>query len=262
MTEFLDGLFGIRGRVVLITGGGKGIGYHMAEALVRAGARVYLCSRDGQACEAAAQALSAEGECIGFGADIATAEGIGTVVQFLGEREQALHALFNNAGRSWGAELDAFPEDAWGAVMDLNVKTPFFLVQRLLPLLEAGGSADNPARVINIGSIAGVVAASLNAWSYGPSKAAVHQLTRMLARDLCERHINVNAIAPGWFRSRMTRHLYADDAVEQAHLETVPMARFGNPEEIGALALYLTAPASAYMTGAIIPLDGGVTLVQ
>ena len=170
------------------------------------------------------------------------------------EREPALHILFNNAGASWGAPIDEFPEAGWDKVMDLNVKSLFFLTQKLLPALRAAGTAEDPARVVNIGSINGLTYAPLQNYSYTASKAAVHHLTRQMAADLAGDYINVNAIAPGFFPSKMTAHLLEHEA-EMA--KAIPRGRLGQPEDAAGTAIYLCARASAFVTGNVLVLDGG-----
>jgi NAD(P)-dependent dehydrogenase (short-subunit alcohol dehydrogenase family) len=253
----IDKLFDISGKIALVTGGARGIGAMITEGLVRAGVKVYISSRKAQACENMAAKMSEYGSCETIPADLSTLEGIELLSGELGAREEKLDILINNSGVTWGADLDEFPEKGWDRVMDLNVKTPFFLTQKLLPLLRKAATVDSPASVINISSIAAVATTTMNAYSYGPSKAAVNQLTRNLARDLVKSHINVNAIAPGLFPSKMTAHMLRDEEMQQKMANVVPMGRLGRPEDIAGLVIYMVSPSGSFMTGNIIPLDGG-----
>ena len=201
----IDDLFSVRGKIVLVTGGSRGIGEMIAAGFLANGAKVYISSRKADVCDATAARLSETygGECISIPADLAELDGIDALTAALSARESRLDVLVNNAGVSWGATVDEFPEIGWDKVMDTNVKGVFFLTQRLLPLLEAGATADEPARVINIGSIDGIRSPAFDTVSYGPSKAAVHTLTSQLAGRLVKRNILVNAIAPGPFPTWM-----------------------------------------------------------
>jgi NAD(P)-dependent dehydrogenase (short-subunit alcohol dehydrogenase family) len=186
--------------------------------------------------------------------NLGSVEGVQAFADALREREPALHILFNNAGASWGAPIDEFPENGWDKVMDLNVKSLFFLTQKLLPALRAAGTAEDPARVVNIGSINGLTYAPLQNYSYTASKAAVHHLTRQMAADLAGDCINVNAIAPGFFPSRMTAHMLEHEA---EMVKAIPRGRLGQPEDAAGTAIYLCARASAFVTGNVLVLDGG-----
>ncbi|MDG1581780.1 SDR family oxidoreductase [Pseudomonas sp. GOM6] len=252
--------FSLAGRTALVTGGSRGIGRMIAQGLLEAGARVFICGRDGAACETTAAELSQFGECIGLAADLSGEEGARALAAELGQRIDRLDILVNNAGTSWGAPLESYPVKGWEKVMQLNVTAVFSCIQQLLPLLRKAGNAQNPARVINIGSVAGISSMSEEAYAYGPSKAALHQLSRNLARELVDEHINVNVIAPGRFPSKMTRFISNDEAALAADVALIPMKRWGREEEMSALAITLCSAAGAYMTGAIIPIDGGFTL--
>lgn len=254
----VTGLFSVEGKVVLITGGSSGIGRMMAEAFLGAGARVYVTGRDAGRLEATCAELGRAGEIHGLAGDLATAEGLAAVVDGVRARETRLHVLVNNAGATWGTALEKFPSTAFEPVMALNVRVPFELVQQLLPELEAAATPDDPARVINIGSVYGVTTHVMNAYSYAASKAGIHQLTRVLARELAPRGILVNAIAPGLFPSRMTAFALKDEARRAGLLAGIPLGRAGGVGDAGGLALFLSSRASAYVTGAIIPLDGGL----
>jgi NAD(P)-dependent dehydrogenase (short-subunit alcohol dehydrogenase family) len=257
MSDYLDSLFSLKGKVALVTGGSRGIGEMIAESLVRAGARVYIIARKTAECEATAERISAWGKCLAVTADVKTTGGIQSLKSAIESREDHLDILVNNAGTAWVEPLDTFSERAWDHVMDLNVKSPFFVTQAFLPLLEANASADVPSQVINIGSVAGYKG-NTSAFSYGPSKAAVHQLTRVLADELALRHIRVNAIAPGFFPSRLTTGYMEDEEQNRALLESIPLRRMGRAEDIGALAIAIAA--NRYMVGSVVTIDGGAMI--
>jgi len=250
-------LFDVAGKVALVTGGSRGIGEMIAEGLVANGVRTYISSRKAEACEQTAKRLSASGECVAMSADLSTQEGIQRLATGIGRREERLDILVNNAGATWGAAIEEFPELGWDKVMDLNVKAPFFLTRALLPLLEASASSEDPARVILVGSVDGLNVNRLPTFSYGPSKAAVHHLARTLAAHLAPRHITVNAIAPGLFPTRMTAHTI--DTMGEEITRGIPLKRHGRPSDMAGVALYLASPAASYVTGIVIPVDGGIT---
>jgi 2-deoxy-D-gluconate 3-dehydrogenase len=264
----LENLFSIQGKVAVVTGGSRGIGEMIAGGFLANGAKVYISSRKADACHATAKRLVKKfgGECIGIPANLADLSGVDALTAELKRREDRVDILVNNAGVSWGAELDAFPELGWDKVMDTNVKGVFFLTQRLLPLLEAGATSENPARVINIGSIDGIKTPVFDNFSYGPSKAAVHALTRQLASHLVQRNILVNAIAPGPFPTWMlSTGVGGGGDVEATDWDAVgkvnPRGRVGTPEDIAGLAIFLSSRASAFTVGEVISCDGG-TLVR
>ena len=259
----IDTLFSMADQVCVITGGSRGLGSYMARGFLEAGAaRVYITARKAEACIETAEALSKYGDCIAIPGDISTLEGIQELAATITEREQSIDVLVNNAGAGWGASLEEFPEKGWDKVMDLNVKAPFFLTQRLLTLLKKGKSADRTACVINIGSVAGIVGNSISNYSYGPSKAAIHQVTRNLAKDLADSHVRVNAIAPGRFFSKMTEYVSKDKKLFEAECAVIPLHRWGKAEDIAGVAIMLASRAGAFITGQIIPVDGGTTLVS
>ncbi|MGE0800049.1 MAG: SDR family oxidoreductase [Lautropia sp.] len=253
----MDELFSVRGKVALITGGSRGLGEMIARAYVRNGARVYITSRKAQACEQLARELSALGECVAIPADLSRLDEIDRLCVEFERREPRLDILVNNAGAAWGASLDAFPVSGWDKVMDLNVKSVFFLTQRLLDRLEAAASPSRYARVINIGSIDGLHVSDVESYSYAASKAAVNHLTRMMAKFLASRHIAVNGIAPGYFPSRMTAALSEDEV--RSILARTPMRRMGRQEDMAGIALYLASAAADFVCGAVIPVDGGLS---
>jgi 2-deoxy-D-gluconate 3-dehydrogenase len=258
-------LFSVAGKVALVTGGSRGIGEMIASGYLANGATVYISSRKAAACDATAKRLAQEygGTCLSLPADLSTLAGIDTLVQRLGEHESRLDVLVNNAGASWGAGIEDFPEAGWDKVMDTNVKGVFFLIQRLLPMLEAAGTPQSPARVINIGSIDGIKTPAFDTWSYGPSKAALHALTRQLGARLVARNVNVNGIAPGpfptWMLSTGVGTNGDVDGTDWAAVGArVPRGRVGTPEDIAGLALFLSARAGAFTVGEIISCDGGI----
>jgi NAD(P)-dependent dehydrogenase (short-subunit alcohol dehydrogenase family) len=256
-------LFSMDGKICVITGGSRGLGFHMARGFLEAGAaRVYITARKAAACIEAAKELSQYGECIALPGDISSMDGIQELAAALAKSEESIDVLVNNAGAGWGAPLEEFPEKGWDKVMNLNVKTPFFLTQALLSLLKQGKSADRTASVINIGSIAGIVGNSIFNYSYGPSKAAIHQVTRNLARDLADSHIRVNAIAPGRFFSKMTEYVSNDKKLFEEECAAIPLHRWGKAEDIAGVAIMLAGRAGAFITGQVIPVDGGTTLVS
>jgi 2-deoxy-D-gluconate 3-dehydrogenase len=261
----LKNLFSIEGKVALVTGGSRGIGEMIAAGFLANGARVYISSRKADVCDATAERLKKEfgGECISIPANLAEIDGIEAAVAEIEKREDKLDILVNNAGVSWGAPLGEFPEVGWDKVMDTNVKGVFFLTQRLLPLLEAAGTAEEPARVINIGSIDGIKTPMFDNFSYGPSKAAVHHLTRQLAAHLVKRNVIVNGIAPGPFPTWMlSTGVGGGGDVDNTDWDSVskgnPRGRVGTPEDIAGLAIFLSSRASGFTVGETITCDGGV----
>ena len=264
MTASFDGLFSIRGKIALVTGGSRGIGEMIAAGFLANGAKVYISSRKAAACEETAKRLMETygGECIALPADLSRVAGAEGLAKRLSEMESRLDILVNNAGVAWGAKLEEFPEAGWDKVMDTNVKGVFFLTQKLLPLLRASASAENPARVINIGSVDGLKAAIFDTWSYGASKAALHHLTRFLATHLTKEHIIFNAIAPGPFPTWMlSTGVGFGGKTEDVDWDSVgrrnPSGRVGTPEDIAGLAIFLSSRAGQYVVGEVIACDGG-----
>lgn len=262
-SSLFESLFSMDRKTCLITGGSRGLGYQMARGFLEAGAaRVYITARKVQECEEAASSLSQYGECIALPGDISSVATIGELVAGLSEREDSVDVLVNNAGAGWGASYSEYPELGWDKVMDVNVKSPFFLTQAMTPLLKNNATADNTACVINIGSIAGIIGDGFMNYAYGPSKAAVHQLTRNLALELAEEHIRVNGIAPGRFFSKMTEYASQDKAQYEAEIAAIPLHRWGGDTDIAGVAIMLASKAGAFITGEIIRVDGGTTLVS
>jgi NAD(P)-dependent dehydrogenase (short-subunit alcohol dehydrogenase family) len=251
----MDDLFSVDGKVALVTGGSSGIGLMIARGFVEAGVRVYISSRKADVCEKVAAELSTVGPCEAIPANLSTEEACRTLAGQIAEREPALHILVNNAGATWGTPLDEFDDAAWSRVLDLNVKGVFHLTKFLRPTLESASGDDDPARVINIGSIDGLHVPVMETYSYSASKAAVHHLTRHLARRLAPK-ITVNAVAPGPFQSKMmaaTLEAFGDQ-IES----TAPMRRIGRPDDMVGVTRFLSSRAGAYLTGTVIPVDGGI----
>jgi NAD(P)-dependent dehydrogenase (short-subunit alcohol dehydrogenase family) len=253
----MDDLFSIAGKVALVTGGSRGIGLMIARGFVEAGARVYISSRKADVCEEVAAELSKSGSCVALPADLGTEAGCRDLAGALAAREDRLHILVNNAGANWAAPLAEYPDAGWDKVMNLNVKGVFHLTRFLVPLLERAASDDDPARVINIGSIDGLQAPALETYAYSASKAAVHHLTRVLAHQLAPKRITVNAIAPGPFESKMMAETLR--RFGEAIRASCPLGRIGRPEDMAGTAIYLASRAGAYLTGAVIPVDGGIS---
>ncbi len=257
----MKNLFSIEGKTALVTGGSRGIGEMIAAGFLANGAKVYISSRKAETCDATAKRLQEEygGECISLPADLSNLEGIESLVGQLSDT--SLDILVNNAGASWGEPIDEYSEKGWDKVMDTNVKGVFFLTQKLLPLLRNSGSAEDPSRVINIGSIDGIKTGLFDAFSYGPSKAALHHLTRVLAASLVKENIIVNAIAPGPFPTWMLSTGVGgggDLDIDWAAVgDSNPRGRVGTPEDIAGLAIFLCSRAGAYTVGETITCDGG-----
>ena len=253
----MSDLFSIEGKTALVTGGSRGIGLMIARGFVEAGARVYISSRKQEVCDAVAADLSKIGSCVSLPADLSSEEECLRLAGEIRERESELNILVNNAGANWGESYESFPEKGWDRVLDLNVKALFFLTRACTDLHQKGASAEDPARVINIGSVDGIKTPVLDTWAYSSSKAAVHMLTRHLAKTLAPRKITVNAVAPGPFQSQMMAATL--DAFGEAIAKSNPMGRIGEPNDMAGVAIYLASRASAYVTGVLIPVDGGIS---
>lgn len=262
--DFLTDLFSLTGKVAVVTGGANGIGRMIAAALSLSGARVIVSSRKEAASYSAATEINALGgpenvePIVG---DVGTEEGVISLARRIGEKTDQVDILVNNAGKTWGAPLESFPYDAWNSVMAVNVTGPFALTQHLLPLLKRRATASDPSRIVNIGSMVGLQPVAENAYSYAASKAALHHLTKLLSLKLAESFITVNAIAPGVFESRMTAFVANDPTRRAATTAAIPLARFGTATDIAGPLLLLCGRAGSYITGAVLPVDGGLAVL-
>lgn len=253
----MKNLFDVAGKVAVITGGSRGIGAMMAQGLLENGARVYITARKEAELNEAEKRLGKLGDCIAIRSDLSSYEGVVAFADEVKQREEKIDVLINNAGTAWGESFEKFGEAAWDKVMDLNVKSLFFLTQQLVPALKKGATNDAPSRVINIASINGLTHPGMPTYSYSSSKAAVIHLTKHLAVDLAKDNINVNAIAPGFFPSNMTAHMANDEELRSKLTVSIPRGRMGDAKDAAAAAIYLSSRATAFMTGNTIVLDGG-----
>ncbi|KAK5580851.1 hypothetical protein RB653_000875 [Dictyostelium firmibasis] len=256
----VSNLFNVKDKIVMVTGGGSGIGYGISLGFIKNGSKVYICSRDFEKCKKTADELTkiGPGKCIAIKADLSKLSDIKSLFQEFEKYESSLDCLVNNSGANWGEELEKYPDLAWDKVLNLNVKAVFNTSVAALPFLKKNASAQDPSRIINIGSIDGIRVPRLETYAYSASKAAVHQLTRTLADRLAPEHILVNAIAAGPFMSKMTKQTFTQ--FEDLVKSSVATGRFGNNEDLEGLLVFLTSRASTYITGAIIPLEGGVLI--
>ena len=253
----MENIFSVKGKCALVTGGSRGIGEMIARGFVTHGVKTYISSRNAEACDKLVSDLSEVGECIAVPADLSSLSGVASVAEQIAAKEDRLDILVNNAGAVWAEPIDDFSEAGWDKVMNINIKSPFFLTQRLLPLLRVAANAEDPARVINVGSIDGIRVNPVDTYSYAASKSGLHHLTKAMAKRLARENITVNAVAPGPFESKMMAHTLTRfrKEIESA----VPMGRIGKPEDMAGIALYLAGPAGSYLTGAVIPVDGGMS---
>ncbi len=253
-----EDLFDLSNKVAVVTGGTRGIGEMIATGFVKAGVKTYVTSRSEEACAATQKALSEFGECVAHPSDLSSVEGIEAFSDWLSSQEDRVDILVNNAGATWGEPIETFSEKGWDRVMDLNVKSIFFATQKLLPLLRAAAKESGRGRVLNIGSIDGLtVPVTPNNFVYPASKAAVHHLTEVLAKEFARDQITVNAIAPGPFESKMTAFVLSTDEGKKAVGSTMPLGRIGEPDDMVGLTTFLASRAADFITGATIPLDGG-----
>ncbi|KAF9103078.1 hypothetical protein BGX27_010743 [Mortierella sp. AM989] len=250
-------LFDVKDKIVLVTGGSRGIGLMIAHGFVVNGAKVYISARSAKVCDKVAEELTklGPGQCISIPADLQSLDDVKKLTAEISKRESKLHVLVNNAGANWGEAIATYPDQAFEKVMNLNLKRVFSLTQAMLPLLDAAATTTAPASIINIGSIDGIRTPPQETYAYAASKAALHQMTRVLAAHLGSRHITCNAIAPGPFESKMMAATLKEqgDKITQG----IPLGRIGQPEDMAAICIYLSSRAGAYTTGAIIPVDGG-----
>lgn len=258
-----DNLFSLKGKTALVTGGATGIGRMAATGLVAAGARVLIASRKADACIQTAEEINAlgfSGQAEGLGGDVSNEEGIDELISEIKQRSDSLNILMNNAGRTWGAPLGQFPYDAWEKVLSLNVAGMFHLSQGLSQMLSDSATPDDPSRIVNVGSVMGEVPMGDGAYSYAVSKSGVHQMTRILAKEWAQRNITVNALAPGPFQSGMTSFAIGQDDGADRVGKRVPAGRVGRPEDIAACLQFLCGYGGSYITGAVIPVSGGINV--
>lgn len=252
-------LFDVTGKNVVVTGGSRGIGAMIARGFLNAGANVLISARKEDQLRQTRDQLSAIGPCEAVVADLSIDAGTTTLADAVGEWRDRLHVLVNNAGATWGAPIEDFPKKGFEKVLDTNVKGVFYLTAKLLPLLREAAGDDDPARVINIGSIDGIAAPVLENYAYSASKAAVHQLTKHLAKRLAGERITVNAIAPGPFESKMMEFVLGNPDARAQVEQTIPLGRIGRPDDVAGTAIFLASRAGSYLSGTIIPVDGGRT---
>ena len=258
-------LFSLDGKVALITGGATGIGRMAATGLMQAGAHVFIASRKQGVCEAVAAELNemgTPGKATGFIGDVGSAAGVAALTEEVTKRTDTLNILMNNAGLTWGAELGKFPFEAWEKVQSVNNAGLFHLTQSLLPMLIKSATLDDPSRVVNVGSVMGDAPLGDGAYSYAASKAAVHQITKIMAKELAEKYVTVNALAPGPFVSRMTAFATADEGTREKVGKDVPLGRVGRDEDIAGCMQFLCGRGGSYLTGAILPVSGGIQVMS
>lgn len=254
-------LFSLKGKTALVTGGSSGLGLIMAKGLLCNGVRVVIASRSQEKCDMALSELSEFGECWALAADVTKSDDRDRLLDFVAEKLGGLSILINNAGANWGAKLEEYPDEGFDKVISTNLSAVFSLTRDAIPLLAESAAADDPSRIINIGSMDGIhvpIVQRIPTFAYSASKAALHHLTRSLAVDLAPRHITVNAIAPGFFESRMTDYVF--EHYKQDIEDDCPLHRVGRPEEIVGIVTYLASRAGAYTNGTVIPVDGGTSI--
>ncbi len=263
MTDRIQDLFSLAGKTAIVTGGSRGIGEMIAEGFLDAGAsKVIITARKAEALESTANRLNekaAEGQTVvAIPGDLGTPEGITAFADAVKADNDAIDILVNNAGAAWGAPFGEYPVDGWDKVMNVNVRSIYFLTEALADHLRGAGTEDDPARVINVGSVDGLRACDIEHYAYSTSKAAVHHLTRQLAKRLKHENVRVNAIAPGPFESNMMAFALRDEEARAAVAADVPVGRIGNPDDMAGLTIFLASKAGAYLTGVVIPVGGGI----
>ncbi|CAG8621359.1 7819_t:CDS:2, partial [Racocetra persica] len=253
----IDSLFNVKDKIVLVTGGSRGIGLMISKGFIVNGATVYISSRSVNACDQIAKELNAKGpgKAISLPADLQQLDECKRIIDEIEKREGKLHVLINNAGATWGAPFDQYPEEGFEKVINLNLKRVFSLTQAALPLLEKASTQDDPARVINIGSVDGIRVPAIETYAYSASKAALHHLTNVLAGNLSQRNITFNTIAPGPFDTKMMAATLKKHS--KGFKDIIPLGRIGSPEDIAGTCIYLCSRAGVYTNGANIPVDGG-----
>jgi NAD(P)-dependent dehydrogenase (short-subunit alcohol dehydrogenase family) len=259
VTDLPEDWFDVRGKTALVTGGTSGIGLMISRGLLLAGVNVIVASRKEDGVRQAVARLSEVGDVVGLRGDVSSPDGARDLASAVAAETKELHILVNNAGVTWGAPIEEFPASGWDRAMHTNVEGLFHLTVACLPLLRAAATEEDPARVINLGSIDGIRPPRMESYSYGASKAAVHHLSRHLARRLAPEHITVNAIAPGPFESRMMKFVAEDPDLRAQVIADVPLRRFGRMEDVAGMVQFLSSRAGSYVTGAVLPLDGGIT---
>jgi len=263
MTDRILDLFNLTGKTAVVTGGSRGIGEMIAEGFVDAGASVIMTARKAEALEATAERLRAKGgDVTAIPGDLSTPEGIAAFADAVKGEVDALDILVNNAGAAWGAPFGEYPVDGWDKVMNVNVRSVYFLTEALRDHLRGAGTVDDPARVINVGSVDGLRACDMEHYAYSSSKAAVHHLTRQLAKRMKHENVRVNAIAPGPFESNMMAFALRDEEARAEVAADVPVGRIGNPDDMAGLTIFLASKAGAYLTGVTIPVGGGIATAE
>ncbi len=255
----ISDLFDVSGKTAIVTGGSRGIGYMIAEGLLRNGCSVYITSRKAEECERAAAELSSHGHCHAIPSDLSDDSDRARFVDRFRNQEDQLDVLVNNAGAAWGAPIGDFPSSGFDKVMNVNVKAPFMLTQELLPELRSAATQDDPARVIMIGSVDGIRVPFGDNYSYSASKAGIHMLTRHLAHHLVKERVNVNCIAPGPFESKMMSYMLDDPERRAGVVASTPLGRIGSPEDITGAVIFFASRAGSWLTGVTIPVDGGIS---
>mgnify|MGYP001275050476 CR=1 FL=1 len=252
-------IFSVSGKVVLITGGARGIGAMLSESFIKAGATVIISSRNSEKCDKYAEELSLFGSCVSMPADLSSISNVDALYNQISKSFNSLDVIINNSGTTWGSDFEEFPEKGWDKVFSLNMKAPFYLIQKFLPLLEINAKPEDPGRVINIGSVDGIRTSNFSNYSYSALKAGIHHLSGILADLLAHRNITVNCIAPGPFKTDMMQPMVEKLGLSEI-VSTVPLKRLGQADDIGGVAIFLSSKASAFINGVVLPVDGGMSI--